>query len=384
MAYRSSDVTRIAQVGGRGFGLVHLDRIDRLVGQGRAELVAVVDPAGPVEGRDVAWYHNLDDLLGDIEVDVVSIATPIGTHMALATRALRAGADVMLEKPPVASIEDFWRLEEVQRETGGAVQIGFQSLGSAGIGRMRELATSLGKLRAVQAWGMWSRDDAYYARARWAGRRVLDGQRVADGVCTNPLAHAFATAFAISGLTSLDTISSITTELYHAHDIEADDTAFVTVRRTHEVPIHAALTLCGPTQAPPTVSVVGERGTVTFSYTVDELTATIDGLRTEETATRTDLLENLLDHRDHGDPLLVPLADTVGFMAVLEATQTAPDPVAIGQDFVEWHGEGPDRYPVIDRIDEWLRDCLGAGVGYEAAGAPWASPEAVAQWRPQP
>ena len=94
---------KIAQVGAWGFGLGHLARVDRLAAMGRCELVAIADPAGPVECRDVAWYPTLTELLAAHRVDVVQIATPIGTHMALATEALAAGADVVLEKPPVAS-----------------------------------------------------------------------------------------------------------------------------------------------------------------------------------------------------------------------------------------------------------------------------------------
>ncbi|MBI4900291.1 MAG: gfo/Idh/MocA family oxidoreductase, partial [Actinobacteria bacterium] len=54
-----SGVVRVAQVGLRGFGSIHLERVDRLAAMGRVELVAVADPAGPLEGRDVPWYPPL-------------------------------------------------------------------------------------------------------------------------------------------------------------------------------------------------------------------------------------------------------------------------------------------------------------------------------------
>ena len=97
-----ADVVRVAQVGARGFGLVHLARVDRMAELGRCELVAIADPAGPVEGRDVPWYPTLTELLAAHEVDIVQLATPIGTHAALAKEALAAGADVVLETQPVA------------------------------------------------------------------------------------------------------------------------------------------------------------------------------------------------------------------------------------------------------------------------------------------
>ena len=375
---------RIVQVGLRGFGAIHLERVDRLEAMGRVELVATVDPAGPLEGRDVPWYGSLTEALAAHEVDIVNIATPIGTHFALASEALAAGADVMLEKPPVASLDDFFSLTAAEKASGRSIQIGFQALGSDAIARVRDLATQIGDLVSVQIWGMWLRDDAYYGRAAWAGKRVMNGRRVADGVCTNPLAHSFASAFALVGLTGIDQIDAIETELYHAHHIEADDTSWVRIRRTDGVPIDVSLTLCAPTQEEPTVTLVGTKGRITLTYTTDDIKAEIGPDWFTEHTDRTDLLENLVDHREHGTPLLVPLSDTVGFMAVLEATQTAPDPVAIDEEYIDWRGEGTFRYPVVQDIDTWQLRCLAEGKGYADAGAPWATSAAKAIWLPPP
>jgi predicted dehydrogenase len=380
----SGDVSavRIVQVGLRGFGAIHLERVGRLASLGRVELVATVDPAGPLEGLDVPWYASLTEALANHQADIVNIATPIGTHFALASEALAAGADVMLEKPPVASFEDFVRLEEIEKASGRSIQIGFQALGSDALARVRELETRIGDLVSVQIWGMWLRDNAYYGRAAWAGKRVMNGKRVADGVCTNPLAHSFASAFALVGLTGIDQIEAIETELYHAHDIEADDTSWVKIRRTDGVPIDVSLTLCAPTQEEPTITLVGTKGRIALTYTTDDISAQIGDDWFMEHTDRTDLLENLVDHRENGTPLLVPLSDTVGFMAVLEATQSAPDPVAIEDAFIDWRGAGDFLYPVVQDIDTWQHRCLSDGKGYLDAGAPWANPAAKAVWTP--
>lgn len=378
-------MVRIAQVGTRGFGRIHLQRIDRLAQLGRCELVATADPAGPLPDRDVPWYPDLTALLADQSVDVVSIATPIGTHMALATQALQAGADVMLEKPPVASLADLWLLLRTIKETGRVVQIGFQSLGGGGIARMRELAvTELGAITSVQVWGQWLRDTAYFTRAAWAGRRTMNGARIADGVCTNPLAHSIATACEIVGLTDLADIVRIETELYHANAIQADDTSWVKIVRDGGVPIDICLTLDAPEQFEPTVTLVGEHGRATLEYTLDVITVEAGGRTWTEQLGRTDLLENLLDHRENPwtVPLLVPAAATVGFMATLEATQDRPDPVQIPAEYIAWEGDDSFRHAVVDDIVAWQRRCLDSGLGFAAAGAPWADESAIAVWTP--
>lgn len=377
-------MTAIAQVGVRGFGLIHLERVDRLAGLGKATLLATADPGGPPTDRDVPWYPDLDALLAAHRVDIVNLATPIGTHAALATTALRAGSHVMLEKPPVSSLAEFGSLRAVVEETGHAVQVGFQSLGSAGVARLRELIAdgTLGALQGINARGAWVRDRAYYARAPWAGHRTLDGQRVADGVVTNPLAHAIATALVVAGATHPEALTGITTEMYHAHDIEADDTSFVRIDLAEGPPVCAALTLCATQQVPPTVTLVGAHGTAEYSYTTDELVLTVDGTVTRESFARTDLLENLVDHVTTGADLLVPLAETIGFMCVLEATQDRPAPLPLDPGQMTWVGEGQQAHPVVDGIEHWLDEALRTQRGFSGAGAPWGDAEAVVAWRP--
>lgn len=378
-------VTTIAQVGVRGFGRIHMERIDRLAGLNRVELIATADPGGPLEGRDVAWYPSLTELLDQHSPDVVSIATPIGTHSALATQAMRAGADVFLEKPPFASLAEFWQALRVIKETGKHVQIGFQSLGSAGVARLRQLVAdgTLGEITAINARGSWLRDRAYYARAPWAGRRTLNGQRIADGVATNPLAHSIATALVVAGATDVDDIAAISTEMYHVHDIEADDTTFVRIDLVDGPPVCAALTLAAPGQGTAMVTVEGTRGVATYEYTNDVLHLQAGGVTTHETFERTDLLENFVDHLAGKADALVPLQETVGFMCVLEATQDRPQPLPIADEYVTWHGEGLEGYPVLRDVEYWMDQALAQGNGYAAAGAPWGDPDAVAVWRPR-
>ena len=377
-------VTTIAQVGVRGFGRIHLERIDRLAGQGRMNLLATADPGGPLPDRDVAWYPSLTELLTAHSPDIVSIATPIGTHAGLATEALRAGSDVFLEKPPFASLEEFWQVLEVTRETGRKIQIGFQSLGSAGAARLRTLIAdgTLGAVTGINARGAWQRDRAYYARAPWAGHRTLGGARVADGVVTNPLAHSIATALWVAGATTIDDLAGITTEMYHAHAIEADDTSFVRIDLVAAPPVCAALTLAAAGQGSAMVTVEGTLGVATYEYTEDVLHLRGGDVATHETFPRTDLLENFVDHLQGRADALVPLAETVGFMAVLEATQDRPAPVQIAPEHLTWHGEGEAGHPVVADVEYWMDEALRHQCGFAAAGAPWGDPTATALWRP--
>src|SRR5699024_3200 len=105
-----------------------------------------------------------------------------------------------------------------------------------------------------------------------------------------------ATALNIDKSTHSSDIAVIEADLFHAHDIEADDTASLRIITTRGTHIALGLTLCAPRQLPPRIIVSGTRGRITFSYTEDLLTITAPhGERTEQ-CERISVLENLIDH----------------------------------------------------------------------------------------
>ncbi|MCW4456970.1 DUF6807 family protein [Microbacterium sp. MPKO10] len=365
----------IVLVGGRGFGAHHLVRLREREAAGTLRLAVIADPAiaaeqDAVDGTPVV--ATLDAALELVRPDIVIIATPIGTHAALCETALRAGADILLEKPPVATFADMERLLAIQRETGRAIQVGFQSLGSHALPALADPALGLGSITRVSATGLWSRPLAYWKRSRWAGKRVLDGKPVVDGVATNPLAHAIATALNIAGLRTADDVASVETELYRANDIDSDDTSLVRISGHSGTPVTCALTICA---SPSTgedrgasVTIEGTEGVATFSYTTDVLTLGDKQL----TFGRTELIDNLLAHRNDGTPLLVPLEQTGAFMRVLEAIRTSPEPTKIPPEFVTWHDTGDDAYPVVMGIEAAVREAARTGSTFSELGVPWA------------
>ena len=371
-----SGPARLVLVGVAGFGLVHAGRIARLQEDGAVRLVAAVDPLQDTPPDVIAgtpMYPDLPEALARAGgVDVVVVAAPIGEHARLAELALTGGADVLLEKPPVATAEDFARLLEIERRTGRVVQVGFQSLGSPAAALLQTDAYGLGPVVDVTATGAWSRTVGYWNRSPWAGRRSLRGRPVVDGVVTNPLAHATATALAVAGCRRREDVRSVDADLYRANAIESDDTSVVRIRTSTGLTVTCAFTLCAAEQQPPLVRVRGEQGRAEYSYTEDRLVVEVDGARQTVQLTREDLLENLLAFRRDGTPLLVPLASTGAFMRVLETVAAAEDPVRIDPRMITWSGEGEDRRPVIADVEHWLDRAVQTGQTFRELGAPWA------------
>ncbi|WP_353114651.1 Gfo/Idh/MocA family oxidoreductase [Microbacterium sp.] len=353
-------------VGARGFGAVHLENLERL--RERADLIGLVDPAGPPEqgyGAEAPHWPSLDDAFAaGIRPDVVIVATPTGTHFSLAASALEHGADVYLEKPPVASMEQFDELLRIQERTGRAVQIGFQSLGSHALAEI----AGLGEPTAIATWGAWTRDAAYWSRSSWAGRRSLDGAPIVDGVLTNALSHAIATALRIAGARRREDVARVELELLHAADIAADDTSAARITLRDGLRIGVALTLASATSSPPLVHVRTTGTEIVFSYTEDLLTDDSGVRRTG----RTDLFEELLDHRERGTALTSALIDNGAYMEVLEAVRTAPDPRPIPEAQLDVSGEGASTVRAVRDASEWVERTARAGALFSEAGAPFA------------
>lgn len=377
-------VPRIALVGIHGFGARHLQRLQDLEAAGVLTLAAVADPQPPERGEldeSVAVFASAEELLAaGTAPDVVIIATPIHTHAGLAVAALEAGADVYLEKPAAASMEQYRRIMAASERTGRVVQVGFQSLGSEALDTLAAAINrgDLGEVRGISATGLWVRDKDYFGRSRWAGKRCLDGMDVVDGVITNPLAHAVATALRIGGARGTDDVDSVEVDAYRAHDIEGDDTSVVRLRTAKGTTIMCALTVCAPKQKQPLVTVHGTEGHAVLSYTTDELELTTAAGTSLTTHDRTDLLENLLEYRQDGTPLLSSLADSGAFMAVLEAVRCAGPVHPISGEHVTWVGTGGAAHPVIDGIEDVILRAVRAQATFTELLVPWARPVAPA------
>lgn len=92
-----------------------------------AELTAVVDSdrerAKEIAGRYGAKaYTDYRDMLG--EVQAVSIATPTSHHFGIAMDCMRAGIDVLVEKPITVSVREADALIEEAEKLGRILQVG--------------------------------------------------------------------------------------------------------------------------------------------------------------------------------------------------------------------------------------------------------------------
>jgi len=125
------DRTRVAVVGAGAFGRNHVRVYHELqVAGAGVELVAVVDRdpavlAAAYEKYGVAGYETVEAMLADgVRLDAASVCVPTVHHADAAETLLRAGADVLIEKPLAATLEEADRVVALARELGRVLQVG--------------------------------------------------------------------------------------------------------------------------------------------------------------------------------------------------------------------------------------------------------------------
>lgn len=90
------------------------------------EVAAAVGPGQPrllASAPGARTTNDLNDVLSDSSIGIVSICTPTDTHLDLAARALRAGKHVLLEKPLARSAEDGSRLVQLAERSPGLLMV---------------------------------------------------------------------------------------------------------------------------------------------------------------------------------------------------------------------------------------------------------------------
>jgi len=101
----------------------------------KAEKVA--DEYGAIAITD---YHTA---ISDPEIDAVSICTPNYCHASITIEALRAGKDVLCEKPAARTLEEAQEMQKVQSETGKILSIGVVNRYSCAVNKIKDAVSLL-------------------------------------------------------------------------------------------------------------------------------------------------------------------------------------------------------------------------------------------------
>ena len=165
---------------GAGIGAEHFQAYLALPDRFEVRYMCDLDETRAVQAvsdrNDVIITGSFDQILADPDIDVVDICLPPHLHLSACCAALKAGKDVICEKPLVASLAEADQLAEVMKQTRRQVFPVFQYRYGAGAAKLQKLiSTGLAGTPLVGSLEThWHRDEAYYAvdwRGSWAGER---------------------------------------------------------------------------------------------------------------------------------------------------------------------------------------------------------------------
>ena len=119
-------IINVAVVGVNGFGRSHLRAFDA---NKNSNLVAVCDINEEYakelgEKYNVAYTTSYDDIINNKEIDAISIALPDQIHCEYVVKALKAGKDVLCEKPLALNLDHCKEMIKVAKETGRYLMVG--------------------------------------------------------------------------------------------------------------------------------------------------------------------------------------------------------------------------------------------------------------------
>lgn len=211
---------RLAVIGAGFIGKKHLSVIQA---EPAAELVGIVDPAPMAAEVAKAYgtrlYPSIDALMNEAAPDGAVVATPTEWHLQPTLDLLRAGVDVLVEKPIAATNEEARLIADEAERTGRKLLVGHHRRYYPVIERAREIIDGGAIGRLVTVHGQWTLKKAEtYFEADWRQRRP------AGPILTN-LIHDFDTLRFICG-----EFSSISADITSAvHGFEKEDAAALTM-----------------------------------------------------------------------------------------------------------------------------------------------------------
>lgn len=271
---------RIGLIGISGYGSIHLQLAREWRDRGEIQITAAVVINPGQEEENIAElrasgceiFDNYEAMLRQHagRLDLCLIPTGIHWHSRMTIAALKAGSNVLVEKPLAASSEETAEIQAEEQRSGRFVAVGFQDVyDQSTLWLQSELRRgAIGQIKSVRFLGQWPRSRAYFVRNDWAGRLQTGGAPVLDSPLNNAFAHfvMLSLFFAGGGCEDADGARVESVELYRAHHIQSFDTAVVKLRTNNDVELWFGASHACRETVEPEILIQGTEGTASWRY----------------------------------------------------------------------------------------------------------------------
>ncbi len=159
----SIDSTKKVRVGIIGTGWIAEAHVDEYKKMPDVEIIALADIV-PGKAEEFAekfgvkganCYTSHKELLDKEKLDAVSVCTYNSTHAECAIDAMKAGVNVLLEKPLCVTLEEAVQIRKTEKETGKILSVGFQPRFDPDMQMVKKIVQSgvLGRIYYIQTGG---------------------------------------------------------------------------------------------------------------------------------------------------------------------------------------------------------------------------------------
>ena len=383
---------RIGLVGVANFAQSHARSIAQMEQEGLGELVCVcirspqkyADAVASYQQRGVTVYTSYEEMLqAETErMELVALPVAIPDHAWTSIAAMETGYDVLVEKPPAATVQDVDAMAETSERTGRFCAVGFQNQSKNTVRELKRRICDgkLGEVRRITVMAEWVRADSYYERNGWAGKMTYQGRYCLDGPTNNALAHYLFNALYWSSPTwgHADTPVRVRGELYRAHPIEGEDTSAIAVETARGVSIVYLTTLAGWQTMGPVSHLEATGGYADWSHTEGTAIKYADGaeeiIQPDGRREHDEVFRNAIRYlRGAEQELNSPIAMTRPLVVALNgAYESGGPPRTIPAQYITREPKEDSMFTGINGIREVLEACYDGHKTLSEVGVPWA------------
>jgi len=225
------------------------------------ELAAVceIDNARLAEHQEhygVPGYRNLEQMLEETDLDLVSVCTPSGLHPGQVIQCANAGIHVLTEKPMATRWQDGLHMVRACDEAKVRLFVVKQNRSNSTLQLLKRAVEEgrFGHIYMVHLNVFWARPQEYYDSAKWRGTWELDG-----GAFMNQASHYVDLLDWLIG--PIASVQAMTGTL--ARNIEVEDTGVLNVRwRSGGLGSMSVTMLTWPKNMEGSITILGENGSV--------------------------------------------------------------------------------------------------------------------------
>ena len=207
---------------------------------------------------DIRRYTDYKEMLEKEKPELAGIATESGKHAQVALDCIKAGCNIIIEKPIAMSLEEADAIIKASDETGVKVCACHQNRFNKSIQKIREALEEgrFGRLLHGTAHIRWNRGENYYKQAPWRGTWEQDG-----GALMNQCIHNIDLLRWMMGDDIIE-VMAYTDRLNHDY-IQAEDLGLALIKfKNGSYGVVEGTTNIYPANLEETLYIFGETGTI--------------------------------------------------------------------------------------------------------------------------